>query len=171
MNPKSVFQKTEKGRDEIAKRTHRLDSRRRMLLIVVDGLSDAETLADKVAHLDNALELLESLSAEGFVEQTGGAEPAEPPPRPAPPRGAPATLRAAEPPPASPSALPLEALKRSAVSQIDRLMGPGGEALALKLEAASTREAFLAEARKVHQALVASVGGRKAEDFARSLGL
>ncbi|QJR10264.1 hypothetical protein DSM104443_01318 [Usitatibacter rugosus] len=168
MNPKSVFRKTEKGRDEIAKRTHRLDARRRMVLIVVDGQADAESLAAKVAHLDNALELLESLSAEGFVEPTDGPEFAEPS-RPAYPRST--TPRAPAPAPVSPSSLPLEALKRSAVSQVDRLMGPGGEALALRLEAAPTREAFLAEARKVHQALVASVGARKAEDFARSLGL
>ena len=50
-------------------------------------------------------------------------------------------------------------------------MGPEGEALALKLEAAPTREAFHAEARKVHQALVTFLGERKAAEFARALGL
>ena len=165
MYPKSVFQKTEKGRDEISKRTHRLDARKRTVLILVDGQSDAESLATKV---DNAAELLDSLAADGFVQLVSGGDPpaAAPAPRASPQPGPPGASAAP-----SPTFLPLDALKRAAASQIDRLMGPEGEALALKLEAAPTREAFHAEARKVHQALVTFLGERKAAEFARALGL
>lgn len=169
MNPKSVFQKTEKGRQEIAKRTHRLESRKRMLLIVVDGQSDAEALAAKVAHLEDPLELLEALVAEGFVEPAGGEAVAPAARAPATPvRAGPARTPAAAP---STAALPLEALKRNAVVQIEKLMGPGGEALALKIEAVTTREQFHVEAGKVRDALASLLGQKKADAFAATLGL
>ena len=159
MNPDQVFQKTEKGREEIAKRTHRLDARRRMVLIIVDGQSSAESLAAKVAHVEGSETFLQSLWTEGFIEPVGGAIATAPAVAAAP------ALR----PGADPVAL--EQLKRSACSQIERLMGPDGDALALRIEKATTHEQFLAEARKVREALSAFLGPKKAELFAKSIGL
>lgn len=72
MNPELVFQKSDKGREEIAKRTFRLEARRRTLLILVDGRSDAANLAEKAAQLGDAAALLQTLWAEGFIEPVGG---------------------------------------------------------------------------------------------------
>ena len=161
MNPSLVFQKTDRGREEIAKRTFRLDARRRMLLIIVDGQSDAATLAAKVAHVEGSDTFLQSLWTEGFIEPA-----AQPGGKPAPP-ALPAAARAG----AAPDPATLEQLKRNAVVLIERLMGPGGEALALRIERAATPEAFLAEAGKVRDALAAILGPKKADQFAKSVGL
>lgn len=167
MNPKTVLQKTDKGREEIAKRTYRLEARKRTLLILVDGQSDAETLAGKAAHLASPLEMLESLLAEGFVKAVGAEE--GPVPGPAAPEAA-----RAMPGPAAGGAgapLPLEELKRLACTLIEKVMGPDGMVLALKIEQATTREEFFAEARKIHKALSSFVGARQAEAFAKALNL
>lgn len=73
MNPDQVFQKTDKGREEIARRTFRLEARRRTLLILVDGRSDAANLAEKAAQLGDAMAQLQTLWTEGFIEPLGGA--------------------------------------------------------------------------------------------------
>jgi hypothetical protein len=154
MNEEQVFQKTDKGREEIAKRTHRIDSRRRTVLIVVDGMSSAAAIAAKVSLIEDSLALMQSLWTEGFIEPVGEASASAPAP---PDKGT------------SPDSL--AHLKRIACTEIQRLMGPDGDSLALKVERAATREEFLAEARKVHGALTAFLGPRKAEVFARSIGL
>lgn len=171
MNPKSVLQKTDKGRDEIAKRTYRLEARKRTLLILVDGRLEAEAIAEKAAHIEAPMDLLQALFADGFVEVAGaGGGAAQAPSAPAkavpPPAGAPAP---GAPAPGAP--LPLEALKRNAVIQIEKLMGPDGAMLALKIEGATSREEFFVEARKVHQALGSFLGSRQADAFARAVGL
>lgn len=167
MNPESIPQKTEKGREEVAKRTYRLEARKRTLLILVDGRTDAAALAAKAAHLEDASAILDELAAQGFIEATGGAQPAAAPAAPA----AGAARAVAADGAAAPGAPPLEALKRTAVLQIERLMGPDGEALALRIEKAATRDEFYAEARKVHAAMVSFLGARKAEAFATALRL
>jgi hypothetical protein len=149
MQPGNVFQKTQKGREEIEKRTHRLDSRRRTLLIMVDGRASAGDLAAKAAHIPDAMALLQSLWTEGFVEPAGDVAEEV-----APPAGA----------------MPLDELKRAACKAIGRLMGPDGDSLALKLERAPTHEAFLAEAARVREALRSFLGPRQAEEFWKSLG-
>ena len=71
MDPALVFAKTDKGREEIEKRTYHIDFKRRTLLIIIDGQSDAETLARKATHLGDTLALLQSLWEEGFIAPAG----------------------------------------------------------------------------------------------------
>ena len=156
MNPDQVFQKTDKGREEIAKRTYRLDARRRMLLILVDGQSSAESLAAKVAHVEGSETFLQSLWTEGFIEPVGEA------------------LATAPAVGAAPAHAPRRTPSRSSSSserrapQIERLMGPDGDTLALKIEKAATREAV---PRRSAQGRATpsrpSSGPRKAELFAK----
>ncbi len=73
MDPNLVFQKTAKGREEIEKRTLRVDAKRRTLLILVDGRASASVLAEKTAQMGDAFELLQSLWSQGLVEPTGAA--------------------------------------------------------------------------------------------------
>ncbi len=167
MDPEQVFQKTDKGREEISKRTHRVEAKRRTLLILVDGQSDAANLAEKVAHMGDAMAMLETLWSEGFIEPLGEAPAAAP-------EAAPATTSlpgASTAPGASAVPVTLDQLKRAACTQIERLMGPDGDALALKIEKTATREEFLAEARKARDALKAFLGAKKAETFAKAIGL
>ena len=155
MNPDNVFQKTAKGREEIEKRTLRIDHKRRTLLILVDGQASAEALAAKAAHIPDAMALLQSLWTEGFVEPAGAA-------------GAKASFAAQVAPPSSGKSL--EELKRVAAKTIERLMGPDGDALAIKIERAPNLDAFFAEAARAREALRAFLGPRQAEEFWQSLG-
>lgn len=167
MNPRTVLQKTDKGREEIAKRTFKLEARKRTLLIMVDGRTDAEGLGEKAAHLAEAQALLDSLLADGFIEAAGGTEATAPPASASSAAHRPAPGDA----PGQPGSVPLETLKRTACAQIEKLMGPDGMVLALKIENATTREEFFAEARKIHQALSSFVGRRQADMFAQALNL
>jgi hypothetical protein len=121
------------------------------LLILVDGQSDAAGLAEKTAHMGDTMALLQTLWSEGFIEPVGGAAPA------------------AEGGTTLPGSL--EQLKRTACAEIERLMGPDGDAVALKLERTGTREEFVAEARKAHDILKAFLGPKKAELFRKAIGL
>ena len=101
MNPELVLRKTDKGREEIATRTHRLDAKRRRVLIIVDGHSSAGRPRRKGRrHRRRRWTLLDALLAEGFIEAVGGAAAARSRPRPGPPRGAAGAGRACRPSPA-----------------------------------------------------------------------
>lgn len=149
MQLEDVFKKTPKGREEIEKRTFRIDHKRRTLLILVDGRSNAAALAEKAAHIPDGMALLQSLWTEGFVEPARAVAPEVARPR---------------------SDRPLEELKRAACRSIGRLMGPDGDSLALKLERAPSPEAFFAEAAKARDALRSFLGPRQANEFWKSLG-
>lgn len=153
MDPHLVLRKTAKGREEIDKRTYRVDARRRMLLILIDGRATTAEIATKAAHVANPDEMFESLLAEGFVEPGDGPAP-------------PGTASNA---PRGPAGAPLDEAKRRAVKALERLMGPGAEAIALKIERAATREELLAEAQKAREALRSYLGARQAEEFWNSL--
>jgi hypothetical protein len=155
MDPDIVLRKTAKGREEIDKRTFRVDSRRRTLLILVDGQSTAAALAAKAGHIADPLASLQSLWSEGFVEPQAGAQAAQP----------------QVAPPADTSTESLDQLKRRASASIGRLMGPDGDGLALKLERAASRAEFVAEASRARDALRAFLGPRKADEFWNSLGM
>ena len=158
MNPENVFQKTQQGREEIEKRTFHVDHKRRTLLIMVDGRSNAAALAEKAAHIADSMALLQSLWTEGFVEPVG-AVAAEVEPQ-----------RGERSDRSDRSDRSLEELKRVASKAIERLMGPDGDSIAIKLERAPTPEAFFAEAARAREALRAFLGPRQAEEFWKSLG-
>ncbi len=158
MSPEQVFQKTDKGREEIAKRTFRLEARRRTLLILVDGHSDAASLAEKTAHMGDGIAQLQTLWSDGFIEPAGEALAAAP--------AGSTPIAGRETGPGS-----LEQLKRKACAEIERLMGPDGVGLALRIERTTTHAEYLAEARKASAALNAFLGPRKGEEFARTMGL
>jgi hypothetical protein len=62
-----IFDKTDKGREEIATRTHRLAPRLRTLLLLVDGKQTTEQLLQKITGLDeqSVNELLDG----GFIQE------------------------------------------------------------------------------------------------------
>jgi len=62
-----VFSRTGKGKDEIETRQYHLSAKLRMVLILVDGVSDVEKLAEKGGGPDLAA-ALEELSHLGFIQ-------------------------------------------------------------------------------------------------------
>jgi len=67
VDAQSVVAKTDKGEQEVAKRSGALSLAQRRLLILADGKRDAETIGRMVAA-GNYLEILNHLAAEGFVQ-------------------------------------------------------------------------------------------------------
>lgn len=62
-----VYIKTDKGREEIARRTFRLDFKRRALLIMVDGVKSGLQLVASTANLGDSTALFQALVDEGFI--------------------------------------------------------------------------------------------------------
>ena len=79
-----VFDKTAKGREEIASRRYRLASRLRTLLVLADGKQDREGLLKMVAGIGLDAVALEQLLNDGFIE----CRIVEPPPAPSGPTAA-----------------------------------------------------------------------------------
>lgn len=73
----SIYDKTDKGRDEIATRKNQLAARLRTLLLMVDGQKNAATLLQSTAGLGVSENCLGTLLTEGYIVRTGPEEPAE----------------------------------------------------------------------------------------------
>lgn len=66
-----IFDKTDKGREEIISRKYRLASRLRTLLVLVDGKHSSDDLLSKVAALGLTQASLEELEQFGFIQRRG----------------------------------------------------------------------------------------------------
>jgi hypothetical protein len=62
-----VFEKTEKGREEIATRQHQLPPRLRSLLLLVDGKQSGAQLLSRIGATDQEEDSLTDLLREGFI--------------------------------------------------------------------------------------------------------
>jgi len=76
MDPQAIYQKTEKGREEFARRSHGLPARERSLLILVDGRRNRAQLLEAANHFGDAERCLTHLFEGGFIEPVTGAPPA-----------------------------------------------------------------------------------------------
>ncbi|MBL8363168.1 MAG: hypothetical protein JNN18_21960 [Rubrivivax sp.] len=115
------YRKTPKGVDEVQTRAHRLPPRARGALILVDGQRTDEELARLIPV--QAAETLAALAEAGFIEVIAGA------PVPAAP---------APPPPARQPDFKL--VQREAVRRLVELVGPSGDDLAIRMEAARSMD-------------------------------
>lgn len=122
----TIYRKTPKGQTEIETRAHHLPPRLRTPLIMVDGKRSADDLRKLIALQPD--ECLLTLLEQGFIEAIEVAAP-----KSAPAHAAPA-------PAAAPAALTpeIDALRRQAVRELNDLLGPVAEAVAIKLEGAKT---------------------------------
>lgn len=123
MDLNAILSKTAKGAEELETRKYRLDARRRALLIVVNGKASAAELMKKFEAMGDISPMLEQLLAEGFVA-AGAAV--------APTAGAPAAAASAG------EGFP--ALRARLVRAIVDALGPGGDAIAEKMEDCATRQ-------------------------------
>lgn len=162
----AIFDKTDKGREEIATRSHHLAPRLRTLLVLIDGKQGIDGLLKKVAGLGldehNIAELLEA----GFIQelaQAGTEQAAAPAP-------VPTTNNGAEPDSSAVPILPegenqFEAIYHFYNETIKNTIGLRGYGLQLKVEKASSIEDF----RALRTAYLEAVLKAKGSEMARSL--
>lgn len=123
----TVYRKTPKGIGEIETRALRLVPRLRSALILVDGKKSDDELAPLIAG--DAAATLAGLLADGFIEVL--ATLAERPGRVAENRSAAAAPSRREP---ASGATTFETVRRDAVRQLNDLLGPVAEELAIRIE-------------------------------------
>lgn len=75
MNPGDIYQKTDKGADEIAHRTHKLPQKLRTMLIMIDGTKPAAVLFEQARRLGVESGFLMELEQGGFIAMTAAAAP------------------------------------------------------------------------------------------------
>jgi hypothetical protein len=122
MDLKAILSKTAKGIEELETRKYRLEQRKRAVLIVVNGRASAAELMQKFEPMGDISPLLEQLLADGFVAAGGAATPA-------------AAASAAD-------RDDFPAVRAQLVRAITDALGPGGDAIAEKLEECGSRQAL-----------------------------
>jgi len=70
---KIIFDKTDKGREEIISRKYRLASRLRTLLVLIDGKQSSDDLLNKVSSLGLNQASIDELEQKGFIQRHGAA--------------------------------------------------------------------------------------------------
>jgi hypothetical protein len=68
MDLKRIYQKTDKGEEELRTRKYNLPQTLRQILIVVDGKSSIAKILEKAAGFPNVGQSLEELAAQGFIQ-------------------------------------------------------------------------------------------------------
>jgi len=159
----SIFDKTDKGREEIATRKHHLQSRLRTLLVLIDGKQTTADLLSKVAGLGLTADSITELVENGFIQAAAAAEPVVSAPKTASP--------ALEMPQQSTDAIlpegenQFQAIYHFYTETIKSTIGLRGYALQLKVEKASSVEEF----RELRQPYLEAVLKAKGNEIARSL--
>jgi len=170
----SIYDKTDKGRDEIATRKNHLSSRLRTMLVMVDGRHTATDLLAKVAGLGLNQENLQELIDQHYIIMVGiGESFLKPPPaRVAPPvqeveRPQPPKAAAVAPPPAEvmDEGQRFQALYDFYNQTIKSTIGLRGFSLQLKVEKAISIDDF----RMLRRPYLEAVLKTKGNEMARSL--
>lgn len=158
----SIYDKTAKGKEEIATRKYQLATRLRTLLVQIDGRRTEEELLRNVAGLGLGASALAELVEHGYIVlATSYASLAEP---------APAEPAPAEPPVPEPAQIAqFQSIYDFYNKTIKNTIGLRGFTLQLKVEKASS----VAELRELRQPYVEAVqkarGGETAAALARQL--
>lgn len=164
-----VFDKTDKGREEIATRKYQLSSRMRALLVLVDGKQSAQELLKKVSGIGlNEASILD-LQKNGFIRPAiAAASKTETPISGVEEKPAPGP---ASPPPSIEEALlpegqsQYQAIYSFYTQTIRNMIGLRGYVLQLKVEKAASIEDF----RKLRQPYLEAVLKAKGSETALSL--
>ncbi len=157
-----IYRKSAKGQREIETREHRLPPRLRSALILVDGKrSDAELNSMVMQPAETLAALLE----QGFIEVAGTTAVREP----SRPAAAPAAA-AAPGRPAAAGAGEFESRRRAAVRELNDLLGPAAESLAIRIEKAKSVEELRPLLVNGAQMIAGLRGRGAAEAFAARFG-
>lgn len=165
-----VFEKTEAGAEEVKARTRRLPPRLRAMLIMVDGNTTVDKLEAAAATLGAPQDFLDSLLEHGLIRRREAAAAAERsvdvnldlPSRPGASQG-----------PAAPGAAPasraqvggndFDGRRKAAVRELNDLLGPAGESLAIRMEKARGA-AEMGPLLGMAVQIIANIRGRAAAD-------
>jgi len=168
----SVYDKTEKGREEITTRKYQLASRLRTLLVMIDGKQTAAEIMKKVAALGLTEQNLQELLEQEFIIEIATqvdidldiTEPSTPVNSSEP---GPITRAKSQEPeiPAMTDAERFQALYNFYNETIKSAIGLRGYGLQLKVERAGNIDDF----RALRQAYVEAVQKAKGPEMARSL--
>jgi hypothetical protein len=168
MDSKLIFIKTDKGREEVEKRTHRLSFRLRTTLIMIDG---SKTAGELIENLPTALgsdptPFMQQLWEEGFITTSNGAAAV----RIAAAVSAPADAEASGPASAE-SSFDLKIAQRKATRFLQESLGPPAEGLCMAIEKTKTRAEFNTQAERCHAMLTRTINKAKADAFWAAIGL
>lgn len=163
----TIFDKTDKGREEIATRKYHLNPRLRTLLVIVDGKHAADDLLKKVGGLGINEDSIAELLNNGFIQTTTAAAtvaPLPPPPQPIEQPDVETSGLVTE------NVLPegqtqFEAIYHFYTKTIKSTIGLRGYGLQLKVEKAASVDDF----RQLRAPYVEAVLKSKGEEMARSL--
>ncbi|HZW22628.1 hypothetical protein [Noviherbaspirillum sp.] len=133
-----IFDKTDKGREEIATRKHQLASRLRTLLVMVDGKQSADDLLKKVGGIGLTQDSITELLDNGFIQLVAEVEPI------VPPSPVPEAALESELPPLPEGQNQFQAIYQFYTETIKGTIGLRGYTLQLKVEKAASIDDFRA---------------------------
>lgn len=154
MDLKAVYKKTQKGQEEMARRTV-LGMRERTLLVMVDGKTTAADLLARAQHMPDPQGLLAKLIDGGFIEAERAAV-------------APPTMSAAAPAPAAPLPQELRIMQetiRFADRFLDQVLGPDAQGLIEAIAKSKTMAELRVRVEKTRDVIEGMGKKRRAEEF------
>jgi hypothetical protein len=162
----TIYAKSPAGQLELKSRSNAVPPRARTLLILVDGKRSDTELSALVPDFEASVDAL--LKA-GLIEPVASARP------PASTRAvggpeAPSPAAAAErvpPPPPPPAAIDLPTLRLESARAVNNLLGPEGDALAMRIERAAEAEVLQVALERCVSYIAATRGKRAADEFAQ----
>ena len=152
-----IFDKTDKGREEIATRKYQLPTRLRTLLVMVDGKQSDEELLKKVAGIGLTQESISELLDNGFIQLAAQPAPA--------PIETPVAQAAPESPSLPEGLSQFQAIYQFYTETIKSTIGLRGYTLQLKVEKAASIEDF----RVLRDPYLEAVLKAKGKEIARSV--
>jgi hypothetical protein len=135
MDPNTVLSKSAKGREEIETRKHKLEQRLRTVLITINGKLTAAELAKQFSNMSDIQAVLERLVREDFAQ------------------------------PALDPAGRLKAARAELAALISSSLGPAGDDIAIKVEAARSIDELRAYLESRRALLDGALGKEKAAAF------
>jgi hypothetical protein len=161
-----VYIKTPKGVAEIAARGAQLAMTTRRVLIMIDG----KRTVDEVSVLVRPGEIggiMAQLEGGGFIQRAGGSLDVPTV------NGRDADFGVGSGPNTGGfddrDAMTLDEAKRRAVRELTDRLGPGAEAVALRIEGCRTVEEFRSRVREAERVVAAALGANAAQDYLRVL--
>lgn len=149
-----IFDKTDKGREEIATRRYEVPAKLRSLLLVIDGKQSAESILKKFSAVGVTEDAFKQLLANGFIQAVSAPEPV-----------AAVASAATEIPPADAQSQ-YRSIYQFFNETIKSTLGLRGVGLQLKVERCTSVDDF----RALRGAYLEAVSKSRGPEVARSLG-
>ncbi len=179
----TIYQKTDKGQDEIRTRANHLDQRHRAVLLMVNGEKTCDEILLQLQPLGMTQAVFDELEQGGYIRAHVAGTPAAPaksvPASPPPPSSAPPTAVAAAPAPSATASSATgehgvdgyQRLYRFYTETISRYLGLRGYLLEMKVEKAGNVEELVALRETLKTALTKTRGEPETSNVIAQLDL